>query len=438
MSDLESREGIVEFPCDVERLADGNTLIADAGDEAGDGSEVVEVTPDGEIVWRYGGDMRFAHSARRLGNGNTLIADTTNDRIIEVTPDGQIAFSSDQWGGGTGKLSDGSHLHYPNKAKVEPDGTLLITDRNNDRAVQVTRGGEVVWQYAGRVKHPHNAQFTPNGNLLIADSDGQYVTEVDQAGNVQWQYGDGTTDVLNWPRDADRLPSGNTLIVDSKHARVLEVTPDGEVAWEYKADHWANFYDADRLGNGNTLMASQQHQAVLEVNPAGEIVWQFRNYVRRFPIHDKIQNGRFEELDETGGPLHWVVAKRLSEGGGELAWTENASGKKCPGLAYDRSGALCLQQTRAVTPGKSYRVSGIIKAESVEGFACVQLAFIDAMGGLLCDATRSPRSELISGETPWDRVLFPAEAPEGAVAADLRLFINGKGKVFVDELFCFG
>jgi hypothetical protein len=204
------------------------------------------------------------------------------------------------------------------------------------------------------------------------------------------------------------------------------------------SDHWAKFYDADRLGNGNTLMASQQHQAVLEVNPAGEIVWQFRNYVRRFPIHDKIQNGRFEELDETGGPLHWVVAKRLSEGGGELAWTENASGKKCPGLAYDRSGALCLQQTRAVTPGKSYRVSGIIKAESVEGFACVQLAFIDAMGGLLCDATRSPRSELISGETPWDRVLFPAEAPEGAVAADLRLFINGKGKVFVDELFCFG
>ena len=45
-----AREGIVEFPCDVERLPDGNTLITDAGDERGEGSEIVEVDPEGRIV----------------------------------------------------------------------------------------------------------------------------------------------------------------------------------------------------------------------------------------------------------------------------------------------------------------------------------------------------------------------------------------------------
>ncbi|MCG3177725.1 MAG: hypothetical protein BIFFINMI_00044 [Phycisphaerae bacterium] len=436
---MSSRDGIVEFPCDVERLANGNTLITDAGDEAGDGSEVVEVDPSGRIVWRYGQGLRFAHSAKRLGNGNTLIADTTNDRVIEVSADGQVVFSTDDWGGGTGRLSDGSHLHYPNKARLLDDGTLLITDRNNDRAVQAARDGRVVWQYAGRVKHPHNAQFTAAGHLLIADSDGHRAVEVSRDGRELWAYGDGSTNVLNWPRDADRLPSGNTLIVDSKHARVVEVTPDGRVAWEYVADHWANFYDADRLPNGNTLMASQQHQAVLEVDPAGRVVWQFRNYTRRYPINDKLLNCKFEEVDSAGAPLHWVLARRLSEGGGELTWTQNAAGKRCPGLAFDRSGAFCLQQTRRVEPGKTYRVSGLVKAEALKsGFACVQIAFLDADNGQLCDATTSPRSDLFSGDTPWSRVLFKADAPPGAVAADVRLFINGQGRAFVDELFCFG
>jgi len=37
--------GMVEFPGTVERLPNGNTLIADGGDELGLGAEVVEVDP---------------------------------------------------------------------------------------------------------------------------------------------------------------------------------------------------------------------------------------------------------------------------------------------------------------------------------------------------------------------------------------------------------
>lgn len=433
-----SREGIVEFPCGVERLANGNTLIADAGDEAGHGSEVVEVSPEGEVVWRYGGSLRFAHSAKRLKNGNTLIADTTNDRVIEVTPGGGIAFTSDAWGDGTGTLSDGSHLAYPNDAHALDSGTLLITDRNNDRAVEVTREGRVVWSFGGQVKRPHNADPLPNGNVIICDSDGQYIREVTREGRIVWSYGDGTRGTLHWPRDADRLPNGNTLIVDSKNRRVIEVTPDGHLAWEYVVDYFANFYDADHLPNGNVLISSQQHQEVFEVAPDGRIVGSFRNYTRPYPVNDKILNTKFTELDESGAFAHWVLARRFSEGGGELIWCENASGKRCPGLAYDRDGALYLQQTRAVTPGKSYRVSGLIATEGVEGFACLQLAFLDRMNGLLCDVAETPKSEPFKGTIPWSRVIFDARAPADAVAAEVRLFITGRGRVYVDELFCFG
>jgi len=438
LADNDSREGILEFPCDVERLASGNTLIADAGDELGGGSEIIEVTPAGEIAWRYGEGLAFAHSAKRLAGGNTLIADTNNNRVIEVTPEGETVFTSEKWGGGSGELSDGSHLDYPNKAKLLDDGTLLVTDRNNDRALIATREGEVVWQYAGKVKHPHNATILASGNLIICDSDGQYIKEVTREGKEVWSFGDGTPEILNWPRDADRLANGNTLITDSKHARVIEVTSAGEIAWEYQAGHYANYYEADRLPGGNTLLADQQHQQAVEVNPAGETVWSFRNFTRPYPAVEKLVNTRFEEWGEDGLPAGWHLCERLAEGGGEFITKETAAGKKVPGLAYDREGGLWLQQTRRVVPGENYRVSGLISTEGLEGIACLQLAFADEHGGMFCDGAEGPKSALFNGDTPPSREIFAARAPEGALTADVRLFITGRGRVFVEELFCFG
>ena len=42
----ESREGILDFPCDVERLQLPHVLISYLADELGSGSEILEVTPD--------------------------------------------------------------------------------------------------------------------------------------------------------------------------------------------------------------------------------------------------------------------------------------------------------------------------------------------------------------------------------------------------------
>lgn len=253
---LKGRDGLLDFPCDVERLPNGNTLIADAGDNAGNGSEIIEVNMAGQIVWRYADGLRFAHSAKRLSNGNTLITDTTNNRILEVTREHKIVFNTDDWGSGTGKLSDSSHLHYPNDAHLLEDDTLLITDRNNDRCLIVDRHGKVIWEYKG-ARHPHNADMLPNGNILLADSDSNAVLEVNRQGKLVWSYSGDKNNTLSWPRDADRLPNGNTLIGDSKHSRVLEVTPDGKIVWVFEVPYFANFYDVDKLPNGNVLISDQ-------------------------------------------------------------------------------------------------------------------------------------------------------------------------------------
>jgi hypothetical protein len=426
--------GILEFPCDVERLENGNTLISDAGDENGSGSEIIEVDYAGNIVWRYAEGLRFAHSAKRLSDSNTLISDTNNDRFIIVSPDCEIVFTTDSWGGGTGMLSDGSHLRYPNDVHMLSDGSFLITDRNNDRCLIADREGNVRWQYNEGIKHPHNCDMLPNGNVMIADSDGHRVIEVNRDKEIVWQF--GGPGILNWPRDADRLENGNTLIADSRNSRVIEVTPDGKIAWEYQADHFANFYDADKLPNGNVLMAHQQRQQVIEVNPAGMIVWQYRNYIQPNAILPRLKNGSFKDRGVDGAPLHWTLCKRFSEGGGELIWDPEATPRPAPGLSFDRAGALYIQQTVSVTPGELYRMAATVRCEGMaEGrFAYLQMSFLDTWGGLVQDASLAPKGNFFTGTTDWTEDSFEAIAPPQACAVSLRLVMTGAGKAWVKGL----
>ena len=103
---------VLDKPLGIQRLPNGNTLITDGGGAyyTATDAAIIEVSPVGEIVWLYaggassGGVLVFPHSAVRLPGESTLISDTSNDRVISVSEEGRIVWSSDDWGGGTGTL----------------------------------------------------------------------------------------------------------------------------------------------------------------------------------------------------------------------------------------------------------------------------------------------------------------------------------------------
>lgn len=422
--------GILDFPCGVKRSIGGNTLITDAGTEMGYGSELIEVDPAGDIVRRIDHGFAFLHSVDTRPDGEIVLADTTNDRVLLLDREGAVAMDSDGWSGGTGRLSDGSRFHYPNNVRVVDGAHTLITDRNNDRAVLVTDSGVVTRTITGELKRPHNAELLPDGHFVVADSDNDRVLILDTEGRVTWKYSDG----LSWPRDANVLANGNVLITDSKNSRVIEVNHAGDIVWEHRLDHFANLYEAHRLPSGNTLVSDQQHKCVFEVDPKGRRVWEFRNFRRESPIQEKLVNGFFRHRDESGFPTGWYLARRFSEGGGAFIWGEDDRGRPVPGLTYDRPGGLSLQQTVAVQPGTRYTAGGAVKTVGIDGFACLVVAFLDAQDGLLCEAPKSPRGTTFSGSNDWTQDQFEVVAPEDAVAADVRVFINGSGEVYFKQL----
>lgn len=428
--------GIVDFNGDVERLENGNTLIADGGDETEAGSEILEINPAGQVVWRYGDGLVFAHSAKRLPKGNTLITDTTNDRVLEVSPEGKVVFTSECWDGGSGSLSDGSHLDYPNDAHQLDNGNLLITDRNNNRCLITDRKGNLHWSYTEAVDHPHNCDPTPDGTFMIASSNGDKVLEVNREKEVVWSYGDAEGEDLFWPRDADRLDNGNTLITDSRNSRIIEVTPEGKITWKYEPNHFANFYEADKLKNGNVLISDQQHKKILEVDKSRNVVWSFRNYRRPRPIYESLQNGSFSFKSNGKSPSCWTLSRRLSEGGGRMSRAEddNIGSHLC--LEYDRPGILYLLQTVSVEGGNNYRMSSWVKTRGLTGGAAgfLQVAFEDELGGRVGPAPESPQGTIFAGDNDWTKDSFEAQAPSEARAAEVRVSITGKGTIGVKDL----
>ena len=249
----------------------GNVLIADQYN-----NRVIEVTRQGDIVWSFGDGSSVAgptsivapNDAERLPNGETLLA-------------------------GTG-AEEGAEPGCPSGGGGCPDNRVLIVDDAT---------GAIVWQYGadagGAGSGPDQLSLpaaavlvpTPAGDhVLITDQGNARVIEVDRATKTTvWQFPppNATPDqTLVGPNSAERLASGNTLIADEEGNRVLEVAPDGSIVWRYPANVDPASLDApafaSRLPSGNTLVTDSNNGRILELDAATPpgIVWTYETAPR--------------------------------------------------------------------------------------------------------------------------------------------------------------
>src|SRR5712692_908204 len=152
-------------------------------------NRVILVDRDGNIVWQYGQFGVTGFGPNQLNtpvqntflpsNGNVLITDQGNERIIEV----QRSNNAIVWQyGQNGVVGNGrNQLNNPNAAELLANGHILISDENNNRAIEVTH------TMPSRIVATFTAQGTVSGVAF-----------------------------------ASRLPSGNTLLTDSNNARIVE------------------------------------------------------------------------------------------------------------------------------------------------------------------------------------------------------------------------
>jgi hypothetical protein len=258
---------------------------------------------EGEVKWEYVADDVAHHDLQRLPNGNTIFlgralvppliqsritdemrraAQTRSDSVVEVTPEGEIVWEwlahdhlDVNYCGARGcdylqvskdaskELEDWTHVNTvhvlpENKWYEKGDqrfkpGNVMIMPRNWWTALIVDReSGKLVWEYNGDYRggisgghEPHMIEkgFPGAGNILIFDNGtsshlGESIAlEINPVTKeVVWTYEDGENFHSRTRGSLQRLKNGNTLISEDTGGRVFEVTAEGEIVWEYKGE----------------------------------------------------------------------------------------------------------------------------------------------------------------------------------------------------------
>ena len=207
-----------EFPNrsahDVQVLANGNILINPRG--------VQEVTPDKKIVWEVGEPLvKHAEACQRLANGNTMIADNGTHTIIDVTKDKKVVWKYEVPG-------------KPNMRMVRrlENGNTLICASSNHVVLEVSPEKKIVWKY--ELPFPYLAERLDNGDTLISSGDGAgqrgyYLIQVDKTGKTVWKYGGknaALSQMLNWPSGFSLQPDGSIWVSECLSAHIRVISPD--------------------------------------------------------------------------------------------------------------------------------------------------------------------------------------------------------------------
>jgi plastocyanin len=182
-------------------------------------------------------------------------------------------------------------------------GNILISDQFNNRVIEATRDGEIVWSFGlgpddfspNSIIGVNDAQRvgpltlmagtgTPSGVIPQAPNGAMdnRVLLVDSFGRAIWQYGQfgqsgSGPNLLNVPVQCTFLPTYHILITDQGNNRIIEVTLNKDVVWSYPgpntnvSDRLNNPNSAELLKNGNILIADELNNRAIEVT-RGDVI----------------------------------------------------------------------------------------------------------------------------------------------------------------------
>ena len=268
---------------------------------------------EGALVWEFPlPDGYLACSiGERLANGNTLtgakvavpaaekrritdprlrqIEPILSDALLEVTPGGEVVWEWHAY----------QHLdlnRYFAADSFDLPGGWNWTHFNCQQALPENR-----WYDAG------DERFRP-GNVLVSPRTLGSIFVVDRrTGEVVWEYTGNYMGGLAGQHCPRMVPKGmpgegNIVLVDNgsppireimhtARTFILEVNPVTEhVEWIYREAAYLRFYvpfagDVQRLPNGNTLITENFGNRIFEVTREGEIVWEYALLAEGLSVH---------------------------------------------------------------------------------------------------------------------------------------------------------
>jgi hypothetical protein len=158
-------KGLPGLPFGVQRLPNGNTLVAVASRE----NVLVELDQDGRDVWKCN-VKGYAADAERLANGRTLVAFLHTSQVVEIDAAGRTVWEL-------------PGVEFPYSVQRLANGNTLVCEIRARRVAEFTRDGKVVWQHV-LAQGCASARRLPDGRTLVSTRGG--VLFVHRDGREVW------------------------------------------------------------------------------------------------------------------------------------------------------------------------------------------------------------------------------------------------------------
>jgi tripartite motif-containing protein 71 len=209
----------------------GSVYVADAGNARlvrlwGDGTYLGEIGGPAELG---GAQLSSAGSVAVSSESDlTYVADTNHNRVLVYGPEGTLQA---RWGAGEGDGSAGNgpgDFDRPSALAIAPGGDVYVADTGNDRVLELSPTGDVlnVWGSKGtadgRFKAPVGVAADAAGDVYVLDSENNRVQEFDSSGGfvAKWGVrGDGAGE-FSEPAAIAVDCAGDVYVADTNNNRV--------------------------------------------------------------------------------------------------------------------------------------------------------------------------------------------------------------------------
>jgi len=268
----------------------GPVLIADKAN-----NRLVEVSPEGNVLWDFPrpGDLAPGQTfvvpddAFFTPDGKQIVATQEDDFAVTLI---DVATHHILWRYGTPGTSgaDPNHLWNPDDAIMMRDGHIVLADIKNCRLLWLTPGSHVPLQQLGhthycrhrpptRFASPNGAFPLPGGGYVVTEITHDWITALTPDGNVMWE---AHAPGVGYPSDTNQIGPGRYLTVDVAYpGKIVEFDPGGRLLWEFRPtghDTLARPTLAEPLPNGDILATDDDNNRVIVVDPrTNRIVWQY-------------------------------------------------------------------------------------------------------------------------------------------------------------------
>ncbi len=270
----------------------GHIAIAGGRDASGRvHGEILTATVTSAIAQsRAQGTALLAGSNPAVLPGPVLIADRDNNRLLEVSPTGQILWRFPQ----PGELTPGQSFLLPDDAFYSPDGHQIVVTQEDDFAISIVDVAhpKIAFRYGhpgvpgsepGYLHNPDDAMLTPKGALLSADikncrvivirPPAHHLTQqLGQTGNCNHELGVS----YGSPNGAFPMADGDTVVTEINGDWVDVLNHDGRPIGDTHPPGFTYSSDTNELRPGVFVSADYTSPGAIETfTPSGRLLWRY-------------------------------------------------------------------------------------------------------------------------------------------------------------------